>query len=257
MTARACRVHPSPLCRLAAMLAVPAVAGCAGGPATRVSGDVPPSSRTIIFQLDSSVNGKFVYVTNTSTHTVRITSIHLLACLNVRQPCDVNTPLKVDVGPGQRRMVYTIEPENGDRPFQFGWYWSWHMLDGSSAIPPAGEPEARAASCPAAGPADPRDTTVYTEGSLTARPERVAGPSPRYPTDLRAAKSRGRVLVQLIVGVDGLPEPRSVRVVFSTDSAFDAPAADAIRASRWCSGRIGNRPVRVLVQQPVNFELTP
>ncbi|WP_434385727.1 energy transducer TonB [Melittangium boletus] len=78
---------------------------------------------------------------------------------------------------------------------------------------------------------------------------------PHYPRRARSEGIEGRVLVRLIIGVDGRVEPDSPRVVESV-VALDAAALEAVRQWRFTPalGHQG-RPVRVIVEIPVQFTL--
>jgi hypothetical protein len=53
--------------------------------------------------------------------------------------------------------------------------------------------------------------------------------------------------------VDGQPEPRTLRVVESTDVVYNAAAIQMVASCRYDPGKIHGKPVRVLVRQPVTF----
>lgn len=84
-------------------------------------------------------------------------------------------------------------------------------------------------------------------------PERVTAPTLRYPELLLGAGIEGMVLIEVVIDTAGKPEPESLAVISSTHRAFTAAASEAILASRYHPGRIGGRPVRVLVRLPVRF----
>jgi len=84
-------------------------------------------------------------------------------------------------------------------------------------------------------------------------PERVSAPTLRYPEILLRARIEGVVVIEVVIDTAGKPEPESLAVISSTHRAFTAAACEAILASRYRPGRIGGRPVRVLVRLPVRF----
>lgn len=112
-----------------------------------------------------------------------------------------------------------------------------------------------AGPCPSLGLADARDTTAYDEHAVSARPARIGGPPPRYPDELRRAGTPGGVVVEFIVGVDGRVEPQTVRVISTTNPAFNSTTVDAIRRSVFCPATIGSRPVRARITQPVYYRI--
>jgi protein TonB len=78
---------------------------------------------------------------------------------------------------------------------------------------------------------------------------------PQYPRMARSRGIEGLVLVRIIIGTDGRVEPEHTRVIRSVP-ALDAAAVSAV--SRWrfspALGRSG-RPVRVIIEVPVQFSL--
>ncbi|ATB30250.1 energy transducer TonB [Melittangium boletus] len=78
---------------------------------------------------------------------------------------------------------------------------------------------------------------------------------PHYPRRARSEGIEGLVLVRLIIGVDGRVEPDSPRVLRSV-AALDEAALAAVSQWRFSPalGRQG-RPVRVIVEIPVQFSL--
>jgi protein TonB len=78
---------------------------------------------------------------------------------------------------------------------------------------------------------------------------------PRYPRRARSDGITGLVVVRLIIGVDGHVEPTSARVIRSVP-ALDEAALAAVTQWRFSPaiGRQG-RPVRVIVEIPIQFSL--
>jgi outer membrane biosynthesis protein TonB len=62
--------------------------------------------------------------------------------------------------------------------------------------------------------------------------------------------------LEFVVGVDGHPEEESVRVIESSNRAFERSARNAVMGSVYRPGRMRGEPVRVLVRQPINFTIT-
>ena len=100
-----------------------------------------------------------------------------------------------------------------------------------------------------------RTDQPYLESVVEERPERVAGPPPRYPDLLRQAGIDGRVLVEFVVDTSGHVERGSIKSLSSTNQLFEQPTREAISASTFRPGKISGHPVRVRVQQPVNFQI--
>jgi TonB family protein len=110
---------------------------------------------------------------------------------------------------------------------------------------------ARAERGPAAEDGDPADLEATEE-----RPEQVGRPARLgYPESLRRQGIQGRVLVEAVVDTVGCVEPESMRILEATHPGFRMPALAAVVSSRFRPGKIGGRPVRVRIQQPVNFSI--
>lgn len=94
------------------------------------------------------------------------------------------------------------------------------------------------------------------EVSQVARaPEVLEQVKPRYPRRARADGIEGLVLVRVIIGTDGRIEPEHTRIVRSVP-ALDAAALSAVGQWRFTPalGHQG-RPVRVIVEIPIQFSL--
>jgi len=115
-----------------------------------------------------------------------------------------------------------------------------------------------AAACmmphPAPAPAQ-QGERVYSEDSVTERPELLSHPRLSYPDSLRAAGIGGRVLVEAIIDTTGHAESASVRIDSSSNPGFEAPAREGVLAATYRPGRLDGRPVRVRVRMPLNFEV--
>jgi TonB family protein len=96
---------------------------------------------------------------------------------------------------------------------------------------------------------------VFVEAVVDEPPIRLSGPLPVYPPLLKDAMIEGHVVIEVIIGVDGHPEPESFRVLESTNKAFEKAARDAVLATLYRPGRMRGQAVRVLVRQPVAFTL--
>lgn len=81
------------------------------------------------------------------------------------------------------------------------------------------------------------------------------GPKPNYPGVLKSAGVEGRVNLRFIVGTDGRVEANTIQVLSSTNKAFEEPAIQAIKGSRFKPAKIRGQPVRQLVDQAVAFTL--
>lgn len=96
---------------------------------------------------------------------------------------------------------------------------------------------------------------TFLEAQVDEPPTRLSGPEPRYPPAMKAAGIPGRVELQFVVDKDGKVEPGSMKVLSSTNAAFEEPAKEAVMKSVFRPGKVKGTPVRVLVQQAVSFKL--
>lgn len=97
---------------------------------------------------------------------------------------------------------------------------------------------------------------VFIEALVDEPPFRLSGPLPIYPPLLFDAQIEGYVIIEVVIGVDGHPEPESLRIVESSHKAFERPATRAVLGSVYRPGRMRGQPVRVLVRQPITFTIT-
>ncbi len=94
---------------------------------------------------------------------------------------------------------------------------------------------------------------VAAEGS---RPEKLSCPELEYPPALRQSRIQGSVVVQVVVDTAGKTERGSVKIVSATHDGFRQPVIKLMNACRWTPGTVSGRPVRVLMQIPIQFALT-
>ncbi len=103
------------------------------------------------------------------------------------------------------------------------------------------------------GPVDLSQT--FMESAVDERPERLSGPLPRYPEMLRQAGIEGVVLLEFVIDTSGRVEEESVKVLQSTNRAFEGPARTVIERSLYRPGRVRGQAVRVLVSQQIGFTI--
>lgn len=72
-----------------------------------------------------------------------------------------------------------------------------------------------------------------------------------YPAALRDAGMQGMVVVRFRVEVDGTTS--NAQITRSTEYAFDLPTLEAVRGMRFSPARVNGRPVRVWVEQPIQW----
>ena len=102
----------------------------------------------------------------------------------------------------------------------------------------------------------PTGNQVFIESLVEERPERLSGPPLAYPDLLRQAGIQGLVVVEAIIDTTGRVEPNSVKIVSSPHSGFDQSAKSMVLKSLYRPARVSGRAVRVLIRQPINFQIT-
>ena len=96
---------------------------------------------------------------------------------------------------------------------------------------------------------------AFIEAVVDEKPERVSNPPLDYPDLLRQAGIEGNVIVEVIIDTTGHAEPTSLRIIQSTNKAFELSAKDAVLKSLYRPGRVRGQAVRVLVQVPISFTI--
>jgi TonB family protein len=94
---------------------------------------------------------------------------------------------------------------------------------------------------------------VYRVGGGVSAPHAIYSPVPEYSDEARKTKHQGTVVVQAIIGVDGLP--RDLHVQRSLGMGLDEKALEAVRKWRFEPAMKDGSPVNVRVSIEVNFHL--
>lgn len=102
------------------------------------------------------------------------------------------------------------------------------------------------ASCAQPGSIVPPNSTL---------PRHMWSPPLAYPPAMVAARIEGSVLLEATVDTAGNVVTGTIRVIGSSDEAFEAPAVVMLRESRFEPGRVGGQLAPILVRVPVKFEL--
>jgi len=97
---------------------------------------------------------------------------------------------------------------------------------------------------------------VFAEAVVDEVPERISCPPLEYPRMMRQANIEGQVLLQFVVETDGHVKGESIQTLSASHQAFEGPARNLIERCLFRPGRVRARPVRVLVQMPIFFNLT-
>jgi TonB family protein len=74
---------------------------------------------------------------------------------------------------------------------------------------------------------------------------------------LKQAGIQARVILRAIVDTTGRVEPTSVRIVRSPNPALDQPAKDWVVKALFRPARLRGQAVRVFINLPVDYALTP
>jgi len=91
---------------------------------------------------------------------------------------------------------------------------------------------------------------------VDVRPQRIGGPRPSYPEELKREGVGGQATVEVIIDPSGYPEPGSIRVLTATRREFGEAAATVVAASCYSPGLRHGLPVRVRLRIPMRFWTT-
>jgi TonB family protein len=125
--------------------------------------------------------------------------------------------------------------------------------------------QAKAATGSAKSPAVPRrapartmapgaDSAVYDVARLDQLPKLTAQNRPVYPPELSNAGASGQVVVDFVVGPDGLVY--NAHALSSTDKAFEDSAVQAVSQWGFAPGQVGGQNVSTHMQVPIVFTLS-
>ncbi len=95
--------------------------------------------------------------------------------------------------------------------------------------------------------------TPTATGRVELPPTLLSHPPIPYPPEMEALSIAATVVVEATINAAGVVEPASVRVVESSNAAFDAEAVRVVRGSRYRPGRARGQAVRVVIRQPIRF----
>ena len=96
---------------------------------------------------------------------------------------------------------------------------------------------------------------AFAEAVVDEKPDRISTPPLDYPDLLRQAGIEGTVVVEVIIDTTGHAESGSLRIIQSTNKAFELSAREAVLKSLYRPGRVRGQAVRVLVQVPISFNI--
>jgi TonB family protein len=95
----------------------------------------------------------------------------------------------------------------------------------------------------------------HTMEEVQVKPELRSVDRPRYPPHEVRTGLEGVVEVEGVLDTLGRLEDSTLRVLTSPGPAFSAEALRSLRTARYRPARLNDRPVRVLIRQPINFTL--
>jgi TonB family protein len=94
---------------------------------------------------------------------------------------------------------------------------------------------------------------AYRLGSGVVPPTLLKQVTPKYTADAMRQRLQGVVALEVVVSREGIPT--EIRVTRSLDPGLDGEAIVAARQWRFVPGRIGDRPVDVLVTVLLDFNI--
>ncbi|HEX2206944.1 MAG TPA: TonB family protein [Longimicrobium sp.] len=126
---------------------------------------------------------------------------------------------------------------------------------GAALTPPTSGPTAPEGG---AGPSGPPTEYIPGEGDVEVRPVLDRDGLSRalerhYPPVLRDSRVSGRVLIEVIVDVNGRPRPGSARVIEASHPAFGDAALRAVDRFRFTPAKMMGIPVPVRVTIPIQW----
>lgn len=100
--------------------------------------------------------------------------------------------------------------------------------------------------------------TVYTADQVDqpARADSSLMLEPLYPDSLKQSHTSGSAVVEFVVDTEGHVELETISVVMASHPAFARAARDAAPSARFFPAILKGRPVRQVVQLPVEFQST-
>jgi TonB family protein len=94
---------------------------------------------------------------------------------------------------------------------------------------------------------------LFSEAFVEEKPLLLSAPPLTYPEGLRREGIEGHVVVQAVVDTTGRVEPGSIKIVKSSNAAFDLPTRLWVLKALFRPARLHGEAVRVLISQPVDY----
>jgi protein TonB len=124
----------------------------------------------------------------------------------------------------------------------------------SPSAPPTAVPETPS---PSLAPEPDKIYNVYSEG--VQRPRLIKRVEPKYPKKARKARLEGVVVLEVVIGRDGIVSPdwlRPIKVLKSANPLLDAAAKEAVEQWRYVPATLNGEPVPVRVTVTITFNVT-
>jgi len=126
--------------------------------------------------------------------------------------------------------------------------------DAPAAPPAAAPPPAPHGASGASSPFGPMHDCVRRCRAGETKPEVIQRPQlPRPDPAVLGGQTRGLIVVRFIVGVEGAPEPESIRVTTNTVQALTDQVLEALRATHFRPATLNGEAVRAEVE--MRFEV--
>lgn len=93
---------------------------------------------------------------------------------------------------------------------------------------------------------------IFRQEDVTQKPRFIKRIIPKYPQLARRVQKEGRVLLEAIIGTDGVP--KEIRIIQAIGFGCDEAAVQALRASRFRPAELEKQPVVVRITIPYNFK---
>jgi TonB family protein len=94
---------------------------------------------------------------------------------------------------------------------------------------------------------------VMAFGEVDVLPARQSGPQLEYPAMQREAGVEGKVELEFVVWASGAVDSSSLKILSSSNAAFEAPARHAVLGARYTPGQNGGHAVPVRLRVVARF----
>jgi hypothetical protein len=103
-----------------------ACASTGAAPSSEAGAWLPPSLQIDTWTEESrDGSSTYIYMKNNTGQTIRIRTLWLFECYNVRNACDLSTRVNYLIRPDETRRVMEVRPQLGNSAFSFRYRYSW------------------------------------------------------------------------------------------------------------------------------------